>query len=138
MTVEVRGFRELERGTERLAGKIGDEAAGRFLGVAEGVALEVAVGLPRRSGALAASVSTAGVTRGAQVGLGGAGTPYAGWIEFGGVRLGRGGGAAVRPYIATGRTLFPAVRAAEPVLIAAAEKAAEDEIGGFVWATVKP
>lgn len=91
--------------------------------------------MPRETGALAASIGVEREGDEVYAVIGGEDVPYAGWIEFGGVREGRGGGQAERPYIPRGRYLYPAALDAEPVLIAAGTRAAEDEIRRQRWPT---
>jgi phage gpG-like protein len=131
--VEVHGYRELARGSEEIFERIEEQAPERFEEVADKVASAARGRVPRRTGALAASV-TSGKARGqALIGMGGPGVPYAGWIEFGGGRRGRGGGVAERPYIGRGRYLYPVALNAEPVLVAAADKTAKDAIRRQRW-----
>jgi hypothetical protein len=133
LRVEVYGLDELVRGSRKLVEEIDDEAGDRFGDVADKVASTTRSGVPRRSGALAASV-TSGESRGrAFVGIGGTDVPYAGWIEFGGARRGRGGGVAERPYLARGRYLYPTAMNAEPTLVAAGDDAARKEIKEMRW-----
>jgi phage gpG-like protein len=51
--------------------------------------------VPKRTGRLAGSISVQRDQDGARLEMGGAGVPYAGWIEYGGSRG--------RPYVAGGR-----------------------------------
>jgi phage gpG-like protein len=134
LTVEIHGYDELVSGSERLFEKIGDQAGERFEDVADKVAAATRARVPRDSGALAASVTVDRDNGTAIVGMGDSGTPYAGWIEFGGAREGRGGGVAERPYYGRGRYLYPAALNAEPVLIKTASDVADDEIRRFPWA----
>jgi phage gpG-like protein len=131
--VEVHGYRELVRGSEQLFERIEEQAPERFEEVADKAASATRSRVPRHSGALAASVTSAGAREGALVGMGGSGVPYAGWIEFGGARRGRGGGIAERPYLARGRYLYPAAINAEPMLVAAGDDAARKEIKEMRW-----
>ena len=124
--VEVHGFRELAAGSAVLYRKIDTSADTAFGVVADHVAVAVRIRVPRRSGRLAGSVVATRDARGAEVGIGG-GVPYAGWIEFGGTRG--------RPYVPTGRYLYPTALAAEPVLVTAGELAAQREIGAMHWPT---
>jgi phage gpG-like protein len=123
--VEVHGYRELVRGSEEIFERIEEQAPQRFKEVADKVASAARGRVPRRTGALAASV-TSGRERGKTlVGMGGSDVPYAGWIEFGGTRG--------RPYIERGRYLYPVALNAEPVLVAAADKTAKDAIRRQTW-----
>jgi phage gpG-like protein len=123
--VELHGYRELERGSEQIFERIADDAPERFEGVADKAASVTRGRVPRRSGALAASVTSGRDDEKALVGMGGTGVPYAGWIEFGGTHG--------RPYIGRGRYLYPVAFSAEPVLVAAADKTAKDAIRRQRW-----
>jgi hypothetical protein len=134
-TVEVHGYPELIDGSEELFERIGEEAGTQFEHVADRVASVARSRVPRVTGALAASIVSEPGKDSALVGMGGPDVPYAGWIEFGGAREGRGGGVAERPYIARGRYLYPAAFSVEPVLVQTGTRAAEDEIRRFRWPT---
>jgi hypothetical protein len=136
--VEVHGYDELISGSEDLFERIEEEASDRFELVADEVASTARWRVPRETGALAATIAVERRGANVLVGLGDEGTPYAGWIEFGGGREGRGGGVAERPYIPRGRYLYPVATSAEPVLVAAATRAAEDEIRRFPWRKPTP
>ena len=125
--VKVSGYRELAAGAGRLADRIGEEAPKRFETVAEAAAGAARARVPRRSGALAASVDASRDDEAALLGMGGSSVPYAGWIEFGGTRG--------RPYIGAGRYLYPTALDAEPALIIAAGDVARDEIRGLRWSS---
>jgi phage gpG-like protein len=120
---EILGADELSAGMRTLAGKIEDAAPKAFQAVANDVAGTVAGRVPKLTGALAASV-TPGVQGEAAVVQMGDGVPYARFVEYGG----RG-----HPHSAQGNYLYPAAQDAEPLLIAAGIKAANDEIGGMRW-----
>lgn len=84
-------------------------------------AAEIVVGsgrpfIPRRSGALAATLRASSGQRNATVSLGKAKTPYAGWIEFGG-RVGPDQSVR-RPFVPGGRSMYPAVRREEADIVA--------------------
>ena len=131
--IEVHGYEQLADGSRDLFEKIGERAGREFETVAEQAGSAARASVPRLTGALAASVVAEREGDAVIVGMGDDDTPYAGWIEFGGTRLGRGGGVAERPYLPQGRYLYPAAVNAEPVLVAAGEEAADDEIGRFRW-----
>jgi Bacteriophage HK97-gp10, putative tail-component len=133
ISVEVHGYPELLRGSEELFEKIEEEANDRFEDVADKAASAARARVPRLSGALAASIGVERRGESVLVGMGDSDTPYAGWIEFGGLREGRGGGVAERPYIPRGRYLYPAAFNAEPMLISTASDVADDEIRRFRW-----
>ena len=123
--IEVKGWPQLADGTAQLATKIEHTATENLAGTAAAVAGQVSGSVPVVSGALAGSV-TASPGPPVSVSIGD-GVPYAGWIEFGGTRG--------RPYVGTGRYLFPGVQAAEPLVVAAVQTAAETEIEGMTWQT---
>lgn len=127
--IEVRGIRELDRGSRKLFENIDDGADRAFLAVADQVAVMVRSRVPRLTGRLAGSVEATGSEKGASLALGGS-LPYAGWIEFGGTRG--------RPYVSTGRYLFPTAEAATPLIARAGETAARDEIRKMTWPTPSP
>lgn len=122
--VRVLGLDELVRGAEAVAEGIGKNAGPAMEQTAARVADSVRGQVPRDSGALASSVTSGSDSGQAFVGMG-EGLPYAGWIEYGGTRG--------RPYYPTGRYVYPTAHAAEPQLVAAASKSADDEIGRYPW-----
>lgn len=124
--VEVLGFSELASGTRKLAGLIQDAAERDFLDVASEVAAKVQSALPRKTGRLAGTAE-AHAQGGAAIVSMGEGVPYARFVEYGG----RG-----HPHSPQGNYLYPQAMDAEPALIAAGQKAAEHEIGGFTWPSV--
>lgn len=127
--IEVRGIRELQRGSRRLFENIDDGADREFMATADQVASMVRSRQPHLTGRLAASVEAGHGEQGANLSLGGS-LPYAGWIEFGGTRG--------RPYVPMGRTLFPTAQAAEPMFARAGETVARDEIRRMSWPTPSP
>ncbi len=70
--------------------------------------------VPRRTGALAATLRASSGQRNATVSLGKAKTPYAGWIEFGG-RVGPNQSVR-RPFVPGGRSMYPAVKREEATI----------------------
>ena len=123
--IKVRGWPELAAGTKQLSRNIEAETQQRYKAVADITASRVRGGVPAVSGAMRGSV---GVEPGPPVGVGYlGGVPYAGWVDFGG---GHG-----RPYLAGGRYLFPTVKQAEPLVVAAAQLAANHEVQEMRWPT---
>jgi hypothetical protein len=123
--VKVYGYAELAAGTRILAGRIEEQAGQEFEKVAGGAADTTRARVPRRSGRLAGSVQSGAAEQGqAFVGYGG-GVPYAGWIDFGGTRG--------RPYVRTGRYLFPTALNTEGPLTLAGSGAAVSEIRRMRW-----
>lgn len=121
--IKIRGWPELADGTAHLARNIDAEVQHQFRAAADVTASRVRGGVPHISGRMAGSV---GVVPGPPVGVGYlGGVPYAGWVDFGG---GHG-----RPYLSGGRYLFPMIRQAEPLVVAAAEHATETEVKDMRW-----
>jgi hypothetical protein len=125
-SVKVHGYPELAAGSAGLFRRIPATAEARFQSVGDQVAAMVRGRVPHRSGQLAGSVQVSNVEHGVgvSIGSGGAGA-YAGWIEFGGTRG--------RPYVGAGRYLFPTAEGAEPLVVAAGEQAARQEIKETMW-----
>jgi hypothetical protein len=132
---KVTGLRELVGAYRKAGDDVERQAARRLLPVAEAIARDAARRTPRRSGRAAGSVRARASKRGASV-EGGADVPYFGWLDFGGA-VGRNH-SVERPYIATGRYVFPAFDAAEKDIegavgdgMEAAAKGAGFETRGF-------
>jgi hypothetical protein len=123
--VEVLGLPELAAGSTALFRRIDEGAPREFEHVAQRLAGEVRNRVPVLTGLLMGSVQATRSHQGVGVAMGGEGVPYAGWIEFGGTRG--------RPYIASGRYLYPVALRADPLLVAAGERAATSEIERAHW-----
>lgn len=122
--IELHGTEELYAGSRVLVKRIGDTSEQRFDGVASKVADTVRGTVPYLSGAMAASVFSEPIGDGSQVGYDGS-ARYAGWVDFGGTRG--------RDWVPEGRYLYPVVGRAEPLLEAAAQRSAIDEIRSMQW-----
>lgn len=115
-TVAIVGLRALARDLRKLsketAGPLVDalKQAGRE--AATPVANATRAAVPKESSALSSTARVSATRTGASVRYGTAKYPYAGWIEFGGVR--RNPRLSRRPFVAGGRYLFPAAAAAGP------------------------
>jgi phage gpG-like protein len=130
VTTQVLGLSELERGSKRLFEHIDEHAKTAFRSTADQVATLIGRKQPRLTGRLAASATASGTDKGADVGIGGPGVPYAGWIEFGGTRG--------RPYVSQGRTVYPTAEASKHLFEQAGEQAAREQIGVMVWPKPTP
>jgi hypothetical protein len=110
--VGIVGAKALRKDLSRLADDVTSplykamKQAGRD--AAEPVAAAVRAALPHVTGTLAGDVRTSGTKTGAAVRMGRASVPYAGWVEFGGTR--KKPHYSERPFIKTGRYMFPAAR----------------------------
>ena len=128
--VKVIGYDELIDGSRKLAEQIGEQAERDFEQVAQDRGETAAARMPRRTGRMAGAVQARRIqARGggeaATVGISRAAVPYAGFVEFGGIRN--------RPYVPSGRYLFPVATEAEAELVIAGTKAAHEEIRGQRW-----
>jgi phage gpG-like protein len=123
--VEVHGVDELAAGSRRLFDHIESGAEKSFVSTADQVATIIGGKQPVLTGRLAASATAEGIDRGASVGIGGPGVPYAGWIEFGGTRG--------RPYVPMGRTVYPTAEETKAMFEHAGDKVAAEQIGAMLW-----
>ena len=126
VTVKVRGVDELEAALPRFGDDVmtGAAAAGRM--AAEHTADLTRVRVPRKTGRLAGSVFVAQRKGKRQrAGIGRRIPPYAGWLEFGGTRG--------RPYVSTGRYLWPAAQSEEGLFVRESEAETKKTIRGFRW-----
>ena len=125
VSVSIVGAAELRRGVVLLAGDLERRVDDELLEVARRRADATVLIVPRVTGRLAGSVAVTRTKSGADVSIGDAGTPYAGWIEFGGTRG--------RPYIAEGRYLYPTALADQQQIERDVSRATTTEIEGFHW-----
>lgn len=121
--VEIRGVAEFNQGLDKLAANIEDAAPKELARVADRIADDVRGDVPKRTGALAGSVTSKQTARGATLSMG-EGVPYARFVEYGGRGF---------PRSAQGNYFGPAVEDAGPRVHDAGEKVARDEIGRMVW-----
>jgi len=136
--VTVVGFDQLVGGSLELTDKIGEGTRDEFEREAYRLADVVRTAMPHDSGLMAGSVTVTKEEGRVGVGFPDKGeVPYAGWIEFGGIREGGRNSWAERPYVPQGRYLFPVAMSASPQLVAAGTDVANKEIGGFHWKTPK-
>lgn len=105
------------------------QAAGRE--AAEPVAVTVRSTLPNDSGTLSKDVRVTASRTGAAVRMGRKKVPYAGWVEFGGRR--HRPHESVRPFVSTGRYLFPAARVLATTSARIYEEAVTRGLDAFRW-----
>jgi hypothetical protein len=133
MDVQVRGLAELERAWPAFARRDTEAVRQVALAVAGIAADQTRVRVPRRTGALAASVlredTSGGLTPTSTVSIG-EGLPYGRWIEFGKRKRGR----APR----TGRYLIPTARRQVRTLKKRAAQTTQQTIGRFPWPNPRP
>ena len=109
--VAVVGLRALNRDLNRIVddrGPLNKAMADAGRRAAQPVADAARAALPHVSGRLAGDVRVTASRSGAAVRMGRKSLPYAGWVEFGGKR--HRPHESQRPFIKTGRYLFPAAR----------------------------
>lgn len=96
-----------------------------FNAAATAVVADAKAKVPRRSGALAGTIQARSTSTEGRVTMGSEKVPYAGFIEFGGHvgkgRKGKGTGSVSRPFIRTGRYLYPAFLRHQLEVLAAME-----------------
>lgn len=125
VSVTVVGADELRRGMVLLAGDLSKNTRDYLDEVARRRADATVLIVPRVTGRLAGSVTVTRTSSGANVSIGNEGTPYAGWVEFGGTRG--------RPYISEGRYLYPVALADRAQVDRDVTTTTEREIRGFRW-----
>lgn len=118
--IKIEGLVDFQR-----AVKLAEDGLQKQLRVVFNEAAEIVVGsgrpfIPRRSGALAATLRASSGQRNATVSLGKAKTPYAGFVEFGG-RVGPNQSVR-RPFVPGGRSMYPAVKREEAEIMAVMAK----------------
>lgn len=84
--------------------------------------------VPSRSGRARGSVRSTSSQREARVSGGGARAKYYGWLDFGGTRIGRGGGKAARPFLRDGRYVYATYNRRRPWVLERLGKGLEDLI----------
>lgn len=109
--IKIEGLREFQRALKEVDGESQKQLRVVLNQVAETVAQGAARRVPRKSGRAAASLRTASSQREARVQGGGARVPYYGWLDFGGTRTGRAGGRSYRPFVKSGRYMYPTIAA---------------------------
>ena len=117
--VQFEGVDELVAGIHKLAAGVEDNAPTEFARVADEIANRVRGSVPRRTGALAASVQARREGKGAAVRMGD-GVRYAQFVEYGGRGF---------PHNPQGNYLTPAAKDATPQLVAAGTRVVNKEIG---------
>ena len=128
--IKIEGLRELRAAMRQADTKAGSALRIGLNTVADVVAAEARQQVPRRSGRLADSIRARSTQLVAQVVMGTARVPYAGFIEFGGT-AGRHH-SVHRPFLPGGRYLWPAVTAQRAGITAAMTEVLDrvhDEIG---------
>jgi hypothetical protein len=107
--INVEGLSEFQRALKRLDAEAPKALRLALNGVADFVIGEARTDIPRRTGRAAASLKAKSTRTAVRISVGGRKAAYYPFLDFGG-RVGRNK-SVVRPYIAGGRYLFPALTA---------------------------
>jgi hypothetical protein len=121
--VEVRGIRELQRAFKQVESGLPKALRGEFLGIAQRVASSAASRVERLTGRAASSIVPRASTRGASIAFGGQRAEHYPWLDFGGA-VGRRR-SIVRPVVAGGRYVYPAIAEHQEETAAAVDQAIE-------------
>lgn len=105
--IRIVGLAEFNRSLRRLDKALPKALKVALNGAADLVITEARKDIPRRSGKAAASLKAASTRTSVRIKVGGNRAPYYPWLDFGG-RTGRRK-KVVRPFIKTGRYLYPAL-----------------------------
>jgi phage gpG-like protein len=119
--IRIEGLRELSRGLKLVEDGLQKEIGSVFKRAAEKVASAARRAINSRSGRLAGSLKPFGTQRKAGVRMGGGRIRYAGPYEFGGY-------PGNRPYIATGRAIYPTFKSMVP----AVQRDVAEELQGLI------
>ena len=122
--IAVKGMVELQRALKDLDGESQKEIRVELNKIAETVASGAARRVPVRSGKARASLRAKSSQRETKASAGGRKAPYYAWLDFGG-KTGRKKSVR-RPFVRSGRYLYPTVGANRDTLVAAIAKALTD------------
>ena len=124
--IQVRGLRELRNALTKVDAESKDRLKAAFRHIAEHVVSSAQGKVPRRTGAAAGSIKPRSTTTGAGLAFGGTAAPYFPWLDFGG-RVGRQK-HTTRPFIKTGRYIYPTIKEMSPEIIKLTDEAMKDAI----------
>lgn len=120
--VEFEGIGKFKKALKSVADDLPRELQAEFKEVAVFIAGQIASVVPRgESGKARASVKPRATQTGASIRAGGASAPYMPWLDYGG-KVGRNK-SIVRPFISTGRYVYPTILGEREVIESAAEHA---------------
>lgn len=126
--IKVDGARELQAALKDLDGEAQKQLRLVFNDAAEVVAGGARRLVPSRSGRARGSIRATSSQRAAKVTGGSARIRYYGWLDFGGDRVGRGGGVAGRPFLKDGRYIYATYNRRRPWVLERLGKGLEDLI----------
>ena len=107
--IRIEGLREFQRALKAMDGEAQKQLRVALNNVADVVTAGAARRVPRRTGTAARSLRSQSSQREARVVGGSRKVPYYGWLDFGG-RVGKGRSVS-RPFVRSGRYLWPTVAA---------------------------
>lgn len=119
--IKIQGLREFQAALKAMDGESQKKLKVALDNVSEVVAAGAARRVPRRTGKAAASLRAQSSQREAKVVGGSKKVPYYGWLDFGG-RVGKDRSVS-RPFVKSGRYLWPTVAANRQPLEKALQKA---------------
>lgn len=106
--IKIEGLNEFVRNLKTLDSNLPKAVRVAFNQAAQLVVDKARPGVPSNTGKARSSVKARSTQTQARVIGGGARVAYYPWLDFGGKRTGRGGGAARRPYYKEGRFIYKA------------------------------
>lgn len=124
VTIAVQGLREFNRSLRRLDSEAPKGLRLALNGVAAFVVGKIAPTIPRRKGKARASLKVASTRTAARIRVGGSKAPYFPWLDYGG-KTGRNRSVS-RPFIKTGRYVYPGLARHRPEVAALVQEALED------------
>lgn len=127
-TIRVEGLKQLARALKDLDPQMAKELRLANKAAASVVAEDAAMRAPVLTGRLRKSIRALGQARSSTVAEGSAKVPYAGFIDFGGTIKPQG---IMRPFIKTGRILFPALAAKTPQVMDIYERKINEIVSKF-------
>lgn len=107
--VRIEGLAELRGKLKALESAAPKELAKELKRITVKLVPKVRARMPQRTGRAARSVRPSSSQRGAAIAVGSTRAPYAPWLDFGGSTKRWPSGAISRPFVRTGRYLFPVV-----------------------------
>lgn len=122
--VAIQGLSELKSALRELEGKVPKELAAGMKAIALEIVPKVQAKMPFRLGNARKAVKASGTQRGASIKIGGDKALYGPWLDFGGA-VGRRK-SIKRPFIQTGRYLYPTIAEEHGATIKAVDKLVEE------------
>lgn len=104
--IHIEGLAELRKALKDLDGSLPKVLRVALNRAVSTVTADAASRVPKRTGRTAATVKGASTQTKARVKGGGSRAPHFGWLDFGGKRVGRGGGIATRQFRDKGRYIW--------------------------------